>query len=745
MKFLSRLFRPNRRNSRRKNTTAAAEALESRQLLTVNFQFIHPNNVGAGNGLGFDQPQLGAARRAALVTVGQQLGAEITQNATITLNVTSTFNGGSTLATAGSNVRPTLPTNVAAVPTFGADEVIRQKIITNGATDLNGATVDGTVTVDFGQIQNGQIPNPTAWNFSADPTTITAVQSDFFGVATHELLHALGFNSGITQSGAPLNAGYYKWNQFDQFIQDGAGNNAVNPTSGVVNQTVWAKATGGSSATMLNGQNGLFFAGPNAVAANGGNPVGLYTPATWSGGSSVSHVDDQNPAYASSRILAANGNGPSVRGLSAIDRGVLQDLGYNLAPNSIVVTETNGTQVTEGGVADTFTVQLSSQPTANVALSVVVATPTIASVNSNTLTFTPQNWNVPQTVTVSGVMDNFTGQSTSMVYVNVNSGAPEYQNAMTATVAVTVDDSLMQPQIAAVSSANQTITWQNVPNAVSYEVWINQIGINPRRIALRQQNIAPAAGTTTTFNIPAGTLVNGRHKVWVRAHGAPGTNGNPPPLTPSLYSKPVFFNIGTAPAAPMLNAPTNTANGLPVFTWTAAPTATHYELIVSQVGGLSGLIRQRNVQGTTFTTMANSFIATMPATNALPIGRYKVWLRGFNSVGAGTWTTATFFNVGIQPPAQVANVVYQPTAPQQMGLVMGWGQVAGAQSYEVWVNRVGGQSRVYHNKLIPPFTGVSLLPGQTTNLPTGNYRVWVRAISANGLFGAWSAATNFTV
>lgn len=40
---------------------------------------------------------------------------------------------------------------------------------------------------------------------------------------------------------------------------------------------------------------GLFFNGTNATAANGGLPVGLYTPVAWEEGSSVTHLDDENP------------------------------------------------------------------------------------------------------------------------------------------------------------------------------------------------------------------------------------------------------------------------------------------------------------------------------------------------------------------------------------------------------------------------------------------------------------------
>ena len=70
-------------------------------------------------------------------------------------------------------------------------------------------------------------------------------------------------------------------------------------------------------------------------------------------------------------------------------------------------TETDGnTQVTEAGTTDSFDVVLSSQPLSNVVFIVTSADPDEATAAPATLTFTPANWNNPQTVTVTGVEDN---------------------------------------------------------------------------------------------------------------------------------------------------------------------------------------------------------------------------------------------------------------------------------------------------------------------------------------------------
>lgn len=78
-------------------------------------------------------------------------------------------------------------------------------------------------------------------------------------------------------------------------------------------------------------------------------------------------------------------------------------------------------QTSESGDAATFTVTLSSKPSANVTLSLASSNPEFGKIenaenNSLTLTFTPENWNVPQTVTVTGVEDDGTHNKTPNAY-----------------------------------------------------------------------------------------------------------------------------------------------------------------------------------------------------------------------------------------------------------------------------------------------------------------------------------------
>ena len=73
---------------------------------------------------------------------------------------------------------------------------------------------------------------------------------------------------------------------------------------------------------------------------------------------------------------------------------------------SFAIAPAGGLTTTEAGGTATFTVQLTSQPTANVTLGLSSSDLTEGTVSPGSLIFTSGNWNTPQTVTVTGVNDD---------------------------------------------------------------------------------------------------------------------------------------------------------------------------------------------------------------------------------------------------------------------------------------------------------------------------------------------------
>jgi Ca2+-binding RTX toxin-like protein len=113
-----------------------------------------------------------------------------------------------------------------------------------------------------------------------------------------------------------------------------------------------------------------------------------------------------------------------------------------LAPPSpgISLTPTGGnTSVNEAGNIDTYNVVLQTQPTANVVIS--CETVGQVSLNKSALTFTPSNWNVPQTVTVSAVDDTLTeGNHTASIQHSINSTDGSYASLTLPALTVQLQD-----------------------------------------------------------------------------------------------------------------------------------------------------------------------------------------------------------------------------------------------------------------------------------------------------------------
>ncbi|MBN9132277.1 MAG: PEP-CTERM sorting domain-containing protein [Nitrosospira multiformis] len=276
----------------------------------INFQFVYKDAQGTG----FLDPVNGPARQAALNTAATEFskmfGSHFTNSGTIVLEATATNNPqGDTLASAGSEYVD------RGVPGFNLDEVVREKLQTG--IDPNGSKPDGSLDINFG--------NQWQLGFNAP---VSNQQYDFYSTMYHEFTHTLGFSSSIGQFGDPLlgtrHAG--SWSAFDSHIVDKNGTPVIDPTTFAINETVWDASSVGEGSPA----GGLFFDGPNAMAANGGNPAGLYTPSPWEEGSSVSHLDDNNSAYAGMLMLAASDTGPYTRDYSAVEIGILHDIGYTV-------------------------------------------------------------------------------------------------------------------------------------------------------------------------------------------------------------------------------------------------------------------------------------------------------------------------------------------------------------------------------------------------------------------------------
>ncbi len=133
-----------------------------------------------------------------------------------------------------------------------------------------------------------------------------------------------------------------------------------------------------------------------------------FTPADWNTPQSVTvvAVDDRVDDGAQYTDVAVGVDGESSdQRFAALDSRHVMVSTEDDDQAGIWLSKTTA-NVSENETTDTFAVRLTSQPVDNVVLTVISLDPGEAAVSPMVLTFSPVDWDVPQTVTVTGVDDS---------------------------------------------------------------------------------------------------------------------------------------------------------------------------------------------------------------------------------------------------------------------------------------------------------------------------------------------------
>ena len=177
----------------------------------------------------------------------------------------------------------------------------------------------------------------------------------------------------------------------------------------------------------------------------------VFTAANWSRPQEVTvlAVEDDDELDASATLVhAASSDDPDYV------KAEFNEIAVSLPDDDPADVTINPTtlRVAEGGSED-YTVVLDTRPSANVVLTVEPAgDPDLQGV-PGTLTFTPDNWNVPQTVTVSAVADDDTVEGQTVFTRLAFSDDPDYDQIAVDPVTVTELDN---PVVAAVERHDGT-------------------------------------------------------------------------------------------------------------------------------------------------------------------------------------------------------------------------------------------------------------------------------------------------
>lgn len=250
-----------------------------------------------------------------------------------------------------------------------------------------------------------------------------------------------------------------------------------------------------------------------------------------------------------------------------------------------------------------------------------------------------------------------------------------------------------------------TLTWDEVPGATWYYLWINRNGANYHREWLNQTNTS----WTASFD-----FTGGDYTWWVRGWG--------PVIGYAVWSSAQQFSLPVVvPGQATLQAPEGSIDtNSPVFTWDEEQSTYWYKLSVNRNGSA-----YRSIwlpwQNTSY---------TFP--DPLPLARYEWWIRTWSPDGYGPWSDSKTFSLGRSAPLSPTGTVDTTRLPE-----FTWTPAGGATWYRVWLNRNGATYVT------------SWVEAQTTwtpsaELPTGDYTWWIQTWSPGG-YGPWSDGAHFTI
>lgn len=543
------LFGSRRQSRRRANAGIAhrqIESLEDRSLLTISFNFDY--SLDKSNF--FDTAEKRQALQQAADILSSHLsdvltaitpGAGNSWLATFADPSTGTATSKSNLAIGTSSLvifvgGRDLPFGQVAVGAFGGYSASGSPAWedTLAARGQAGALVSsGQLASDFGP-WGGSLSfdsNGTDWYYGLSASGIGSNQTDFMSVAMHELGHVLGFG------------------ECESFVRQVVG--------------------------------GLF-TGPNSISAYDGmgDPPLSGDRGHWADG-----LQDGGQEVAMDPTLT-----PGTRKLfTGLDYAALNDIGWNSnqtpANATVVISPTANLVTTESGGTASFQVVLGSQPNSDVTFNLSSTNIDEGLLSTSTLIFTPQSWNIPQTVVITGVDDLVADGNKlyQIITTPVVSDDPRFQGVNPSDLSVVNQDN-EQSGITVTPTSGLVTTEQG--GAASFKVYLNSAPKSTVTIPVSSSNTQEGTVSTSlliftpaNWNIAQTVTVRGvddhvndSNKVFTIVLGTASSSDkdyagqNPPDVSVMNVSIPDLLPTITLSAA----TPTLRPNGLPVVLDSAA-------------------------------------------------------------------------------------------------------------------------------------------------------------------------------
>ncbi len=291
----------------------------------------------------------------------------------------------------------------------------------SGPTTEAGGTATFTVTLN--SQPTGTVTIPVATNDAAEGTVSTSILTfDAVNWNAPQAVTITGMDDAVADGNRPYaivlgiaagtdTSGYIGLNPPDVLVSNVDNDSAgitVTPTSGL------STAEAGTTATFtvkLNSKptaNVMIPLSSSKSAEGTVSPAALiFTPDNWSSPQTVTvtgvddMVADGSQAY-SIVTGAATSADTGYSGLNASDVAVTN---VDDETAGFTVTPATGLTTTEAGGTATFTIRLNSKPTGSVTVGLTSNSTKEGTVSPASVSFTPDNWSAPQTVTVTGADD----------------------------------------------------------------------------------------------------------------------------------------------------------------------------------------------------------------------------------------------------------------------------------------------------------------------------------------------------
>lgn len=374
---------------------------------------------------------------------------------------------------------------------------------------------------------------------------------------------------------------------------------------------------------------------------------------------------------------------------------------------SLKTVESSGvTIVSRTGTTDSFTAEIRTQPQSNVVFDVVSSNPNALTVDTSRLIFTPENWNTPQTIVVTGLDDGQTGLAEESVQISVVAGLSDSSYAdvqpVNVTVNVTDADTSVPVLIAPtgrILTGTPTYRWTAVEGAESYDVFVEEVGTSGN----------PTGGPIVDISVPGTSFQApehgiGTYRYWVRANYAEGGSSRWVSQT---------YQVSTPPQIGEL--PSNGTEARPTITWNEVTGAAFYQVFISN-----------RTTGETVAFEQNLTTNQLTPPSDFTFGVHRIWVRAVSAAGFNAdWSAPVDYFLEPQLLGPI-------TSTFDRRPVFQWTPVVGAEQYEVFIRQPGGVSIQQT---------VSSTSFQTDgDLAIGRHTWWVRGITASGATGPWTAA-----